>query len=134
MAIQNLNAVIRARVEAFSQELVELVREATLEVVQSAIHGSDGLRHGLGRGRGAADVSAGGRSRRKGAKRDPEELTQLADSLLAYVKANPGQRIEEVARGMETSTRELSLPAKKLLANRKIRTRGQKRATTYFPR
>jgi hypothetical protein len=32
------------------------------------------------------------------------------------------------------STRELNLPVKKLLATKAIKTKGQKRATQYFPR
>jgi hypothetical protein len=35
---------------------------------------------------------------------------------------------------MGVSTRELNLPAKKLLGNKSIRTKGQKRATQYFPK
>jgi hypothetical protein len=33
---------------------------------------------------------------------------------------------------MGTSTRELNLPAKKLLAQKQLKTRGEKRATKYF--
>jgi len=75
---------------------------------------------------------APGAARRKGAKRDPQELEALTEKLNVYVKAHGGQRIEQIAQGMGTSTKELALPAKKLLATKKIRTTGTRRATKYF--
>ncbi len=80
-----------------------------------------------GRGRGAA-------SREKGAKRPPDEIERLTGKLLDYVKGNPGLRIEQIADGMGTSTKELNLPAKKLIAGKQLKTKGQKRATQYFAR
>ena len=50
------------------------------------------------------------------------------------MKSNPGQRIEQIADGMGTSTKELNLPAKKLIAGKQLKTKGQKRATQYFSR
>jgi hypothetical protein len=79
-------------------------------------------------------IASRGRVRAKGAKRSQDELENLTTRLLTYIKSNAGQRIEQVAKGMGVSTRELNLPAKKLLANKSIKTKGQKRATQYFPR
>ena len=70
--------------------------------------------------------------RAKGGKRSPEELTQLTQSLVAYVKRHPGQRIEQIGKALGTSTKELALPAKKLIGEKRLATKGQKRATTYF--
>jgi hypothetical protein len=71
-------------------------------------------------------------NRKKGAKRTPEELEQLIKKLHTYVAKNPGQRIEQIAAGLDISTKELNLPAKKLIGDKKLSTKGQKRATTYF--
>jgi hypothetical protein len=81
--------------------------------------------------RGAGRVAAG---RAKGAKRPPGEIETLTADLGSYIKSNPGQRIEQIAKGIGTSTKELTLPVKKLLAKKAIKTRGQKRATQYFPK
>ncbi|HET9959095.1 MAG TPA: hypothetical protein VFQ61_31610 [Polyangiaceae bacterium] len=78
--------------------------------------------------------AAGGPARAKGAKRSPEELEELTTQLLEYIKNNPGQRIEQIAEGLGTSTKELNLPAKKLLNTKAIKTKGHKRATQYLPR
>jgi hypothetical protein len=136
----SLDDRIRARVEQFASELAELIRESAMETVSAALAGA---RPSPGRGgRRAAAVAAaparGGRgrlaSREKGAKRPPDEIERLTGKLLDYIKGNPGQRIEQIADGMGTSTKELNLPAKKLIANKQLRTKGQKRATQYFAR
>src|SRR5687768_8154564 len=137
-----VNDQIRDRVEAFAAELTELIRAAAMETVASAL-GESAVGGGRGRGRGrraAAVVVRGGRrgaraaSREKGAKRPPQEIEKLTAKLGDYVKSNPGQRIEQIAKGMGTSTKELNLPVKKLIATKALKTRGQKRATQYFPR
>jgi len=135
----SLDDRIRARVEQFAAELAELIRESAMETVSAALAGA---RPSSGRGRRAAAATpvraAAGRgraaSREKGAKRPPDEIERLTGKLLDYVKGNPGQRIEQIADGMGTSTKELNLPAKKLIAGKQLRTKGQKRATQYFAR
>ena len=135
----SLDDRIRARVEQFAAELAELIRESAMETVSVALAGA---RPSPGRGgrRGAPVVAvrSTGRgraaSREKGAKRPPDEIERLTGRLLDYIKGNPGQRIEQIADGMGTSTKELNLPAKKLIAGKQLKTKGQKRATQYFSR
>jgi len=56
----------------------------------------------------------------------------LIKKLHGYIAKNPGQRIEQIAASLDISTKELNLPAKKLISEKKLSTKGQKRATTYF--
>lgn len=72
------------------------------------------------------------RAVKKGAKRSPEALEQLAKKLLGYITKNPGQRIEQIGVGLQISTKELVLPVKKLIADGSVKTKGVKRATSYF--
>jgi hypothetical protein len=145
MANTSVSEQIRARVEAFVDELSDLIRDSAMETVQKALTGGGGggdaggrrgRRAGavVGRRGAAAAPAAAARTRAKGAKRSPDELEELTTQLLNYVKSNPGQRIEQIAQGMGTSTKELNLPAKKLLAKKALKTKGHKRATQYFPR
>jgi hypothetical protein len=139
MANNPVSDQIRSRVEEFVDELSSLIRQSAMDTVAQVLGGGAGDgrrgRRGAGAARGAgAGAEARGRARAKGAKRSQDELERLTGRLLTYVKANAGQRIEQIAKGMSVSTRELNLPAKKLLANKSIRTKGQKRATQYFPR
>ena len=142
MANSPVSDQVRSLVESFVAEMSDLIRRSAMETVQHALAGGEAPRRGrrgaLAGRRGAAPALAaaprGARLRAKGAKRSPDELEELTNQLLAYVKGNPGQRIEQIAEGMGTSTKELNLPAKKLIGNKSLKTRGHKRATQYFPR
>ncbi len=127
MANSDIDDTIRGMVEAFAGELAALIRESAFETVRAA------LGDGAGRGRAGAALSRR-LGRPKGAKRPPGEIAKLVGRLKDYVKSHPGQRIEQIAKGMGVSTRELNLPAKKLLAQKVLKTRGEKRATKYFPK
>jgi hypothetical protein len=71
--------------------------------------------------------------RAPGEKRPPGELAKLTDKLGDYIKAHPGARMEAIGKALGTATKDLNLPIKKLLAAKKIRSQGHKRATEYFP-
>ena len=136
MAKNSVNDRIRSRVEAFAEELSALIRDSAMETVREALGGGSAPRRGARGGRAAATsapVRGGGR-REKGQKRDPNEIERLTGRLLDYVKGNAGQRIEQIAAGMGTVTKELNLPVKKLIAQKSLKTKGQKRATQYFAR
>jgi len=139
MAKNTVNDRIRSRVEAFAEELSALIRDSAMETVRDALGGSAAPSRSGRPGRpgrpaaSAAPVRGGGR-REKGQKRDPGEIERLTGRLLDYVKGNAGQRIEQIAAGMGTVTKELNLPVKKLIAQKSLKTKGQKRATQYFAR
>lgn len=126
---------IRTRVHALADELAELIQAFMVAEITSAIGGGAPPRSARGRGRGRPRGTAASstRRRRKGQKRNPKLLAATTERLAAYIAKNPGKRIEEISKGLSTPTRDLALPAKKLLAGRKIKTRGQKRATKYYP-
>ena len=135
MAKNSVSDRIRSRVEAFAEELSALIRDSAMETVRDALGGGAAPRRGGRGGRGsAAAAPVRGSRREKGQKRDPAEIERLTGRLLDYVKGNAGQRIEQIAAGMGTVTKELNLPVKKLISQKSLRTKGQKRATQYFAR
>jgi glutamyl-tRNA reductase len=130
MSTAKFEAQIRTTIEAFVEELSALVRSAAVQSVQEAFGGAAPPT----RGRAAkALLRAPGRGRTKGQKRAPEDLAELVDQLMNAVKATPGQRMEQIAKALKSTTQELALPAKKLIAEKKIKTKGERRATKYFP-
>lgn len=56
------------------------------------------------------------------------------DKLLPYVKANPGQRGEQIAAALKTNVGIMRGPMKALIAAKKIVTKGQRRGMTYSVR
>jgi hypothetical protein len=71
--------------------------------------------------------------RKKGQKRSPAELQRIEETLAAFIQKTPGKRIEEINKALGTSTSDLSRPLSKLIAAKKVRRQGQKRASRYFP-
>jgi hypothetical protein len=121
--MDNLQNQVNARVEAFVAEITELARAAAYEALSGALDTP------IASGRGATMALRG----RKGGKRTADEIAQMAEAFLAHVTANPGQRMEHIAKELGLPTPELTLPVKKLLADGKLRVEGQKRATQYYP-
>lgn len=117
---------IRVRIERFVSELNGLVRQSALDAVADALRSDGSKRAAAGTGR---PVALGPR---RGAKRSPEQIEQTVASVLAHVRANPGEGIEQIADEMGMTTRDLTLPIKKLLSNGDLITEGHKRATKYF--
>ena len=114
-------------VDGFVHQLAELWR-------RQAIDSLTGMEGGVRGGRrAAAGALAIGRVRGRGAKRTAVELDQLADQFVEYVTKNPGLRIEQINKELGTTTKDLQLPIRKLLADGAIKAKGKKRSTTYFP-
>lgn len=127
----NFNQEIRDVIESFVEELSALVRSAALQSVTDAFGGGAGAaRRGRAPRMGKGPAAA---ARAKGEKRSPQALAQLVTRLQSEIKAKPGLRMEQIAQALSSSTKELALPAKKLIAEKKIKTKGERRATKYFP-
>lgn len=75
-----------------------------------------------------------GVSKAKGEKRSPADLAALVDSVYTAIRATPGMGVEQIGKALAKPTKELGLPIKKLIKDRQITTKGQKRATRYFPK
>jgi hypothetical protein len=118
----DLDDRMRARIDAFVAELTELVRQATFEKLAAALESPDGV----------PSKVAGRDGARAGGKRTAPEIEAQCARILAFVSKHPGQGAEAIAQGLGTSPRGLTLALKRLMANRQITRKGQKRATRYF--
>jgi predicted HTH transcriptional regulator len=123
-------------VQGFVAQITELARRAALDTLESAF-GSRGGRNGAATA-AVALASAGlgrvGRPRGgRGAKRTAADLEELSQRFAAFVKSNPGLRIEQINKELGTSTKDLALPIRKLISDGLITAKGKKRSTTYFP-
>lgn len=125
----DLDRAIRQRVEDFVQEMTELVRQAALESVSAALGtpGAASAPRTRATKRGAAGFVA-----KRGGKRTAKELEQQGSALVSMIRQTPGIRADQLAKAMGVMTRDLALPIKKLLADKAITKKGQKRATAYF--
>lgn len=122
---QSAHDSLRASIDTFVADLTSLFRDSILNRVAG-----EGGGQSRGRPRGARKV---GPAPRRGAKRDPQVIAAITEKLASFIARNPGQRMEQIGKALRLSTGELVLSAKKLLAEKRISTRGQRRATTYHP-
>lgn len=111
---------IKQKIETFVTELSQLVRDEAVKSVMGAFGAPSGT------------LSRTPTKRPHNGKRDPGELKELTDLLYGVIKSRPGQRIEQIAKGLGVTTKSLALPAKKLIAAKRVRTKGNRRATTYW--
>jgi hypothetical protein len=122
-------------VQGFVAQIAELARRAALDTLESAFGGRGG-RNGAGRTAvvAVAGAARAGRPRGgRGVKRTAADLEMLSEKFASFVKANPGLRIEQINKELGTTTKDLALPIRKLIADGKVGVKGQKRSTTYFP-
>lgn len=59
-------------------------------------------------------------------------MLAVAASLLDYISAHAGERLEQISKGLGVPSKELKLPVQKLFEQNKIKTTGEKRGTKYF--
>lgn len=105
-------------VSGFVTQITDLARRAAVETLETALGNSNGRT----RSRGA----------RTGAKRSAADLDRLRADFVAFVGKHPGLRIEQINRELGTTTRDLALPIRKLIADGVIKTKGRRRSTAYY--
>jgi hypothetical protein len=104
------------------------------------VHGVDGRKNGTAP---TNAMEADGKTARNGRtvpngkpkgrrRRDPDVLVgENFNVVLAHLKANPGQRSEQIAKATKINTSDLRLVLKKLAADKKLKAAGVARGTTY---
>jgi hypothetical protein len=127
MKQSHLDSELRSKIDAFVEELSLTVKRAALESVHAA------LSEAAGPGRRASmKVRVGGPAAGPLGKRTSEQVTAIADRIASYVRSHPGARLEQIASGLGTASKELKLPVIKLLGAKTLTKKGQKRGTMYF--
>lgn len=158
--MNNAETNIKNRVDSFVNDLSELIRASALEavaealkkggevtaapaarrpgrpakVVEAPVAAKPAGKPGRPAKASSSSSSAAAAKRRAGEKRSPVLLAQVTEQVGNHIKANPGQGVEQIAKALSTTTKELTLPIRKLLGDKKITSKGQKRATRYFPK
>ena len=109
----------------FVAAITELAKRAAIDTLENAFGGAK-------RGGAGISLSVRGVGRRRGAKRTSSDLVQLGEDFHAYVAKHPGLRIEQINKELNTTTKDLALPIRKMIADGSLKTKGEKRSTTYF--
>ncbi len=125
---------IHQLVDAFVANITKLARQAAVETLSSALSGGSaaGPISGMRRQLARTVVPPRGR-RRKGEKRPASDIAALQRTLLDHVRKHPGDRVEQINAVLGTATKDVRLPLANLIGSGKIKTKGTRRATKYFP-
>jgi hypothetical protein len=133
---------ISALAEEFSAGVLAAIRSASLEEILSEGGCSRGpAPHAPAAAASAAEPAKRGPGRPRGrksgrlARRSPEQIAQVVESIVGALKKNKaGMRSEQLQKLLGLDKKEISGPLNEALEGKKITKKGQRRATTYFAR
>jgi len=132
--MSDLQSQMNQSVQDFVVQITDIARRAALDTLGAVFVSRPGGMSATAMKPIVADHAPAGRSNGgRGAKRAPEDIEALAKKFATFVKANPGLRIEQINKELGTTTKDLALPIRKLIAEGVISAKGKKRSTTYFP-
>ncbi len=123
--MSDIRKKIEKRVDEFVTDIEALIKEAALESVTNALGGREAPA-------ARASRAPSNKGKPTGSKRTASEIDSLRAEITGFVQANPGRGAEQISNALSTTTKELALPMRKLVAEGRLSTKGQKRATKYF--
>ncbi len=119
----------------FADAIVNAIRGSSLEELLAQTGGSVGSGRGRGRPRGlavATEPKARGRRSGRLPRRSAEEIAAELDRIVGLVKkSKAGLRAEEIRAALKMQSKEMPRILKEGLATKVLKSKGQKRATTY---
>jgi hypothetical protein len=118
MRNNDLTAAINVTVETFVRDITALAGKAAIQLVENT----------FGTPSKSVDVTVATRD-----KRSSKDLDTLCDRFAGFVAKEPGLRIEQINKKLGTQTKDLALPIRKMISSGRVKTKGQKRSTTYWP-
>ena len=113
---------LESLVSNFVAQLRGVIRQQALAAIQDSLAGN---------GTRVKIATNGSSGRAKGQKREPHDLEALAAKFVGFVAKHPDLRIEQINKQLGTTTKDLQLPIRKLIAEGQIKAKGAKRSTTY---
>jgi hypothetical protein len=131
--MSNLHSQLASLAGAFASSVLEAIRGASLEEIlsESRTPASRPRREPVSNGavKPAARAKPAGRLRRRSA----DDIAKALDRVVALVKKNKeGLRAEQIRQQLGMQAKEMPRVLKDALAKKQLKSRGQKRATTYF--
>ena len=128
--MSDLRSSIHALVQSFASSVLQAIHSSPLEEILGA---HTAAKRGPGRPAGKRGPGRPRGSRSKRARRTAKDITAVADSIVALVKNHPkGLRGEQIRAELGIAKNHWMKPLGMALDSKKLRKKGEKRATTYF--
>jgi hypothetical protein len=130
--MSNLHSQLASLAGSFANAVLEAIKGASLEDLLSE------SRTPVSRARreqptNGAPRAARSRSAGRLRRRSPEDIAKALDKVVSLVKRHKdGLRAEQIRQQLSMQAKEMPRVLKEALAKKQLKSRGQKRATTYF--
>jgi hypothetical protein len=132
----SLRSQLAELVDSFTNSVLEAIRGASLDELLAESH-----KPGRAAPRAEPTAARAPRPTRAAAasgrlpRRSAEDIAEILDSVVGLVKKHgDGLRAEQIRSELGMQAKELPRVLKEGLASKKLRSKGQKRATTYYAR
>jgi hypothetical protein len=136
ITMPTLRSALNDLAQNFASSILSAIRSSSLEDLRA-----EGGSGGVGNGRRVRVAGGGGQpdplktpKRKSGrlARRSPEQIAKALDQVVALVKGKKdGLRAEQIKKAHGMDRREVPRVLKEGLSKKKLKSKGQKRATTY---
>jgi hypothetical protein len=126
----NLQSQLHDLASSFADAVLQAVRTVTLQELQSS--GSRNAQNGT-----PASVATAGRSRssRRLPRRSVQDIAEQLGRVVGLVKTHKaGLRAEQIRTMLGMQSKEMPRILKEGLSSKALKSKGHKRATTYFAR
>jgi hypothetical protein len=121
--------MLDALADSFASEILRIIRSASLE---DLLGPASGMPRGA-RQKGAGAGPAGSRKTGRLPRRSAADIGRALDQVVALVKKQKaGMRAEQIRVALKMQSKEMPRVLKEGVAKKKLKSKGQKRATTYF--
>jgi hypothetical protein len=133
MSVRSLRSQLHELASQFADAIVTAIRGSSLEELLAQT--GEGAKRGPGRPRGStqpSETAARGRKSSRLPRRSTDEIAAELEKIVGLVKkAKTGLRAEEIRAALKMQSKELPRILKEGLATKVLKSKGQKRATTY---
>jgi hypothetical protein len=130
--MSSLKTRLDSLASSFATEVVRAIQSASLEELLGEV---GGVRRGPGRPNGstAAPRARVGRKSGRLPRRSADDIAKTLERVVSLVKRHKqGMRAEQIRTQLRMQAKEMPRVLKEGLSKRMLKSKGQKRATTYF--
>jgi hypothetical protein len=131
--MSSLKTRLDSLASSFAMEVVRAIQSASLEELLGEVGGG---RRGPGRANGSTTAIPKARASRKSGRlprRSADDIAETLGRVVALVKRHKqGMRAEQIRTELRMQAKEMPRVLKEGLSKKLLKSRGQKRATTYF--
>ncbi|MGH7296202.1 MAG: hypothetical protein ACRELB_14770 [Polyangiaceae bacterium] len=128
-----LHSKLNDLASAFADSVLSAIRTASLDDLVVGARPAPSARRTPGRGDHAGPSEAPKPTNGRLARRGPQDIAKTLGLVVAALKTSP-MRAEEIQKLLQLDKRELPRVLKEGLKTKKLRKKGEKRATTYSAR